>query len=437
MAPSFFTKSELAVVPTAAYRTPRCGTCGLYKGCKSPKMPVYGDGRRGILVVGEAPGQEEDERGVPFVGKTGQYLQRVLRDCDVNLFTDCWVTNAARCRPFRNELPDKSIDFCRPYVTRDIERLKPKVILLLGKAAVRSVLGALGRSDEDTKAVGKWVGWRIPDQKWNAWLCPTYHPSHVLRSLEEKSGPGRVVAAEFARHVKAAVAKTARPWKEVPDWKSEVRVIYDPEEAADAVDGFRRSGRAVSWDIESNCLKPDSVEAEIVSCAISDGEHTVSFPWHGRAVQATKTLLVDPNVPKVGFNIKFESRWVWAKLGVWVKGWVHDGMLAAHCLDTRPGITGLKMQSFVRLGQPDYSSHIEPYLRGEGGNGRNKIRECDLTALLTYGGLDAKLEMLVAYDQLREMGVRRAGTMEVRPGVCRLLPGAHRRENCDLESRRG
>jgi uracil-DNA glycosylase family 4 len=85
------------LIPQTQYREPQCGSCGLYKTCKSPKMPVGGRGRKKILVVGESPGAEEDNRNTQFVGPTGQYLRSSLSDVGIDLELDCWKYNAAQC----------------------------------------------------------------------------------------------------------------------------------------------------------------------------------------------------------------------------------------------------------------------------------------------------------------------------------------------------
>ena len=110
--------------------------------------------------------------------------------------------------------------------------------------------------------------------------------------------------------------------------------------------------------------------------------------------------------PKIGANDKFEERWCLKHLGISVKNWVWDTVLAAHCLDNRPGITSVKFQAFVRLGVEDYDSSVKPFLEGAGGNGRNRIREVDVGKFLLYCGLDSLLEYKVAKIQAREMGVR-------------------------------
>jgi len=73
-------------------------------------------------------------------------------------------------------------------------------------------------------------------------------------------------------------------------------------------------------------------------------------------------------------------------------------------LDNRPGITGLKFQSFMRLGIEPYNDHIEPLLKGRGGNGRNRVMQCDQTELMRYCGIDALLTWIISRDQRKEMG---------------------------------
>jgi uracil-DNA glycosylase len=397
-----FLTLETAVSKAPPPRLPACGKCGLFRGCKSPKMPVVGGGRKRILVVGEAPGADEDDRNRPFVGITGQDLRRELSRNGVDLDRDCWTVNAARCRPKDNKLPDAAVDHCRPLVLRDVERLRPEVIILLGGSAVDSVIGHLWR--ESPGPVSRWVGWQIPCRRWNAWVCPTYHPSYVKRSEDARNPVPRLF---YERHLKAACRLKGRPWPDgVPE--DAVTVEMDPDSAAAAVDEFNVCGGEVAFDYETSMLKPDHPDAQIVCCSISDGADTIAYPWHGKAIEATKKVLINPDVKKIGYNCKFESRWTEARLGCKVRGWVHDGMIAAHALDSRSGITSLKFQAFVRLGVEDWSETVKPYLRAVGGNTPNRVwdfvRTYGMHALLTYCGLDSLYEFEVCEEQMREMG---------------------------------
>ncbi len=392
--PGFFSSDEL--IPTSRSYVPRCGACGLRRGCLNPVMPVHGKGKRGILVVAEAPGRQEDEEGIPLVGKSGQLLRKTLKRLGVDLDRDCWKTNACICRPSDNKTPtNNQIDSCRPNLLKVIEDLQPQTIILLGGSAVESLVGHLWR--EKPGAIGRWVGWLIPSQAINAWVCPTYHPAYLVRSEDP------VLDSCFEAHLESAVEKTDRPYPEgVSDYLDQIQLILEPERAARMIRGLMEREGPIAFDYETNMLKPDHPDAEIVSCAICwRGKKTMAFPWHGAAVIAMGELL-SSSVRKIGANIKFEERWTQMVFGHGVRNWVHDTMLMSHVLSHRPGITSVKFQAFVLLGHPDYAAAVSPYLRSDGSNSLNRIRELDLTTLLKYNALDAILEYKIAEAQCQK-----------------------------------
>lgn len=396
----FFSPATTSKKPTQSL-IPKCGACGLFKTCISPKMPVTGDGERRVLVVAEAPGQKEDERNKQLIGDAGQLLRKALDKLGVSLDVDCWKTNAIICRPPKNREPTHNeIDHCRPNLNKAILELQPDVIIPLGTVAIRSLIGPLWR--EDPGGINRWAGWRIPSQVHNAWIAPTFHPSHVLRSKDDQEGAA--VRIWFERHLRAAVALEGKPYTgAIPDYRREVEIELDPDRAAKRITTWIRAGGPAAFDYETNRLKPDHPNSEIVSCAICwRGRETIAYPWVGAAIEATKQFLVS-DMPKIGYNAKFETRWSRAIAKVDVNNWVWDGMLNAHILDNRKAVSGLKFQSFVRLGCPDWSDAVRPYLEDEDETGRNRIKEVPLRTLLTYNGLDAMIEFEVARLQRREL----------------------------------
>lgn len=347
------------------------------------------------MVVGEAPGETEDKDGIPFVGESGVLLAKKLRAAGINLRRDCWITNAARCRPPKNRIEDKHIEACRPNVLREIREKKPDVILLCGASAVKSVIGSVWK--EAVGPLERWVGWRIPCQSLNAWLCPTYHPAYLLRSKDP------ALELHFGRHLKAVSELEGKPWETVPDWAQHIAVEYDPVYAANWLRLIGRKGGTVAFDYETNCLKPDSEHAGIWSCSVCwRGEKTVAFPWVGEAVVAMGELLADPSVKKIAHNMKFEERWTRKQFGHGVKGWEWDTMLAAHLLDNRRQICSLKFQSFVRMGVSSYDDSVAPYLKAENSRASNRIREANLRDVLLYNGMDALLTYDLAMKQKGE-----------------------------------
>lgn len=364
-------------------------------------MRPYGQGKRKILVAGEAPGKNEDMEGRPFIGPAGQRLREILLKVGVDLDRDCWTTNSLICYPGNRNPTSDEISFCRPNVINTIEELKPEVMILTGSVPVQSVLGWLWKPDPGS--IGMWAGWKIPHRKLNCWICPTYHPSHLLRSENP------VLDLLFEKHIKTAISLNGRPWPndKVP-YEERIQVLYDAEEAAYTIRSVllqpdRKNPRPVAFDYETNCLKPDSTEARIVSCSVSDGITTIAYPWHGEVVAATIELLRSP-VPKIIANARFELRWTKAKLGFWPRNVIWDTVIAAHILDNRPGTAGTKFQAFVRLGQPDYGSEMEQFFKSDGGgNSLNRIRDCDLGKLLRYNALDSFLEWYIAKQQMEEI----------------------------------
>lgn len=401
----FFTDAELKT-PTRTEAVPRCTACGLYKRCKSPKMPVYGQGRKGILIIGEAPGAQEDERNQPFCGPVGTLLQHTLRDLGTDLYRDCWTTNTLRCRPPGNATPtDRQIDWCRPYLIEAVREHKPSVVLLLGSIPVKSLIGWLWK--EDPGGVSRWAGYCIPNRRLNAWIAPAWHPSFVSRqtgnpdSLKDNGLSLRV----WRRHLKAALKHTDHPWTgDEPNPSTLVTPIYDAGEAATRIRQYTDSGKLLAFDLETNGIKPDAGCMNIHTCAVSDGETAIAYPWQGEAVDATLEFMRSGS-PKVGHNAKFDTRWIRKHLGVWVKNLVWDSMLAAHVLDNRQGTKSLKFQSFALLGEDSYDDRVKPYLKSDGGNTPNRIAEAPLRDVLLYNGLDTLFTVRIARMQAEKLGV--------------------------------
>ncbi len=379
---------------------PQCGACGLHKTCKSPKMHVDGKGKAKILILGEAPGREEDVQGRPFVGVSGDYLKQVTRKLGLDLREDCWLFNALSCRPENNKIKNKkSIEFCRPFVIKAIQELQPELIIPLGKVAVSSLSGWIWK--EDPGPISRWVGWQIPCQQLNAWICPNYHPAHVLRA-DEKTGEKLLLEKFFYHYFRKALDCPGRPWKSLPNYESKIQRIYDAESAQKEVQSFFTSS-PVAFDFETDRLKPDHPDAKILCCSLSDGKRTISFPWYGKVVEAMKSWLTSPT-PKVGANSKFESRWCLAKLGAEPKNWVWDTVVNAHILDGRRGITGVKFQSFALLGADSYEEGLKAYMQAETSNTENTLRHVNLDKLLLYCGKDALFELQIAKIQARQLG---------------------------------
>lgn len=398
MSDGFFKLSEIQS-ERPDFTIPRCGLCGLYRQCRSPKMEPYGRGAKEILIVGEAPGRQEDEQGRPFIGKSGKLLRETLSNFGISMDRDTIVTNSLICRPavvngrIQNPEP-KQIRWCRPNLVKTLATVQPKIVITLGVAALRAVVSEFWKGD-----IGKmerWVGWRIPTSKF--WLCPTYHPSYVLR--QEKN---RILSQVWADHIRRAVS-IKKDVPEIPDYESQVEVLTDEDEIVTAIDWFIAAGGWQAFDYEANCLKPEYPKAKLVSCSISNGERTIAYPWWGRAIAATKRYVQSKRVRKVAANIKNEDRWTRRKLKCSIVNPDHCTIIAAHVIDYRPHITSLKFQAFINLGVSTYNRNVEPYLKARKGSHYNRIHEVALPTLLTYNGLDSLFEYHLAMRQRKILG---------------------------------
>ena len=401
MTKGFFSTSKIQNRQKTGYLA-HCGSCGLYKHCKSPKMPPTGKGRKKILWVAEAPGREEDRDNTQLIGKAGKLLRRFVRPMDINLDIDCTKTNAIICRPRDNKKPeDYMIKACRPNLMKTIKECEPNVIFLLGEVACKSLLSEIWK--DDIGRISRWGGFCIPCREPNAWVVPTYHPSYISRMDND-----RMLSRIFKKHLRLGIGKAeSKPWEEVPDYKKQTEIITRPSRAAKIIREMVKKGGTVAFDYEANCLKPDGEGTELVSCSICwRGRRTISYPWQGEAIEATDEMTKSP-MPKIASNLRIEDRWTRAKLGHKVRNWYWDTMVAAHVLDNRPEITSIKFQAFVLLGQENYDAHIKPFLKQKKGSRFNRIHELDLNDLLSYGGLDSYLEYWVAMKQIRLMEKRK------------------------------
>ena len=167
-----------------------CTRCPL-SGGRTHVVFGVGSPRADLMFIGEGPGQQEDLKGEPFVGRSGQLLDRLMIE-EIGIGRDqCYIANVVKCRPpgNRDPLPEE-ISACRPYLEQQIELIDPKVIITLGNFASKLILDT---ADGITKLRGKVYDWR------GRKVVPTFHPSAALRS----GGSGSTTAQMRADFVRA------------------------------------------------------------------------------------------------------------------------------------------------------------------------------------------------------------------------------------------
>jgi DNA polymerase len=151
-----------------------------------------------LLIIGEAPGPEENIKGKPFVGRAGQMLDKVLQSADFDPEKDVYITNSVFRMPpgtdgkaFRKPT-DQEIDYYRPFVFEIMRLIDPRVILLTGNVACQSVLRKTGI----TSLRGKWT------EMGESWVMPIFHPSYLLRNPVRSPGSPKALMWEDIREVR-------------------------------------------------------------------------------------------------------------------------------------------------------------------------------------------------------------------------------------------
>lgn len=154
-----------------------CKRCKLYKGRTNIVFGV-GSPKADIVFVGEGPGRDEDLQGEPFVGRAGQLLTRIVEAMGLKR-QDVYICNVVKCRPPENRDPEPDeISACRPFLEKQLDVIKPKVIVALGNIAIQTLLNTPARI---TELRGRFYWYREGIK-----VMPTYHPSYLLRNEGKK-----------------------------------------------------------------------------------------------------------------------------------------------------------------------------------------------------------------------------------------------------------
>ena len=404
----FFSKDQVQLIGGET-KGMSCATCGLYKTALTPKMEPYGDFRKKIMVIGESPVHDDDEKGKPFHSKGGRLLQRKFKQLGIDLFKDCVCLNAVNCRATDKKGADRAptdteLGCCRSKVLTTIKSYQPEVILLLGGFPTASLVAY--RWKGGSSGITLWRGWAIPDRKYNAWVCPVFHPVYVER--QEDNG---VIDLIWERDLKQAFSRIGKPFPYSTNEEDHIIITEDIESVVEEMSG----SPFIAFDIETTGLKPYNKAlhktVSISFCNDVNKAYALPFPTKRRQVNALKKLLEDPKIGKIAANMKYEDTWLNIMHGIHVRPWKFDTMQAAHILDNRPGITGLKFQSYVQFGVLGYDDDAAPYLKSADSYGVNRIMELVETKegfrrLLLYNGIDSLATFRLALRQMKEMGLK-------------------------------
>jgi uracil-DNA glycosylase family 4 len=327
-------------------RNPNCELCPLHEEAEHVCLLGAGTRKAKIFIVGEAPGAREDEEHEAFVGPAGQLLDQTLHAAGLSR-RDCYITNAAKCRPPDNRTPTRGeAKACSStYLARELQKVRAPHILLLGNTALQAVVGRSGI----TKYRGK--TWEVGEGRI---ALATFHPAAVLRN------------PRYGNELRADVSRLGRMVRGESDGiKTKTKLISTKGQLRALRDKLLTTP-INSFDIETNGLQEWVPGAAIVSISFSfkPGQAYVVPLWHKQSpwrkpwqkvLLYLKKGLERLDCKYIAHNGKFDCRWL-AWFGVFVL-LTFDTMLAAHMLDeNRP--KALETLSQVLLGADSWKIDI-------------------------------------------------------------------------------
>ncbi len=334
----------MGVIPTGLDAYPEGANCEKCTLNKCPYVPSYGPDTVRVVLVGECPGDSELRQGRPFVGRSGQLLDRIFDELEYDREA-CFIANACCCRPLPHRAPNiKEIRACRSRLVREVKERSPQVVILLGNAALKA-LGSGQTTISSARGSAQW------SNELDAWVVPTYHPAAVLRS--PSLYPDMLKDMRKALSLLHSTPATPRATDDIN------YVLLDTREDIDELVNRLRTVPAIALDTET----------------ASDGRLIcIGMSWkEGTAVVVTEQALADPYtieslkrvLPKkhiIGHNLKFDNQVLW-RSGITGTTTGEDTMLMHYTQDERRGIHGLKQLAREYLNAPDYDRELKPYLK--------------------------------------------------------------------------
>lgn len=403
-----------------------CKVCPLngQEGLHHPSMTAYGSRLADVYMLGEAPGEQEDRKGRPFVGKAGSTLRfRLpgLTEVDGESVFKCsggtelnlrW-NNTVRTRPPKNREPTNvELECCRPSVIRDVEEAAPKVIFGFGNIPLQWALGFQG--------ITGWRGRRFPIKvgKHTCWFFPMLHPSFVMRKRRfeprNRDEYGSEDEFAFAKDLERAFAAMETLPEPVVHTKDDVLAdtdcyVGDEPGAVNKVLQFIENCyqyKDVGFDWETNALRPYHEKSRILSWALSNVDHTIAVAmdhkeskWsdedYDLIFHALKKFLYSNKVRKIAHNLAFELEWACEFFGQPLvhKGRWGDSQAQAYILDERTDRKGLLSLEWCVI------EAFGVNLKAIANVDRNNLASTPIMEVLRYNAPDAKYARLIHHRQ--------------------------------------
>ena len=376
-----------------------------------------------VYFVGEAPGAQEVEQGIPFVGKSGQLLRRLIPPTHVERVR---FGNVVMCRPSdKNDTPDSFTQHrCFNFLKEDIAKTQPRIVIALGAVATNNFVGMGG-------STGRWRGHVFPYDCLGhpVWVFPTYHPAFILRQERRTWGlpsskEGQAFAWDLQRAFKALEYFPA-PEITTPNRDGIVRAANcnaNQWAKVMTVMDWLEKKTSLACDLETVGLRPYEEKAQLLSIAIGTGDVVLAMdlrPWEHRErydklFARIQKLLLNNDIVKVFHNAIFDLEWLGA---VWGKKFIRGvraecTMAQAYVLNSGQGALDLDslVRTYLGTGIKYLSDAIDV----------TALAVAPVNAVLDYNGLDVKYTHRVYKAQCHRIKVE--GRMKLFERQMRRIP---------------
>jgi len=323
----------------------RCIHCEYHRKALSVCCESVGPANADIMIVGEAPGEQEDRKGKPFVGDSGRKLQYIFERIGMKR-KEVFLTNIARCRPSKNDKPKKKqIMACAPHLLYEILKVQPKAIVTMGATALETVTGQpntkhnglSSRRGFPKRQTFKWESPAGKVYRHECWVIPTYHPSAALRE-------GGWIYDDLIAHDLSLAMDYAAGKQTLQMPKTRVVVAKELSFTLKLIEKMKEVGRFVV-DAETTGLDPNKDEVLCLGFCWRAGEAWIipflgqnKVPiWDEQDLKVLVAALVDLflSAEIIGQGIKFDLKFICRLLGIELAQLrvVFDTMVAHHCID--------------------------------------------------------------------------------------------------------
>jgi uracil-DNA glycosylase family 4 len=349
----FFDPNEVCqrkIMNVVSLEDDTCKLCGLHKTCKSPKMKPFGKNKKRIMIIGESPGDKEDIKGIPFVGKSGILLKNALEKLDIDIDIDCSRTNVLQCRPEDNKFDELKVEFCYYRLEMQVDEFKPTLILCFGQKAARRIIETDIVPGLNSEAFTLIQGDVYFIRKYNCWVSVNYHPAYILRNpdLEDVWTDG----------IDKALNYLGIPFPKSLLTTGKNILLENKKDILDIFEKLKQSNKPISFDYETKGLNPfrEGFKLLMISTSIDlEIGYVIDFIKNPEALDSVVNFL-QSNSPKNCH--KFDATISHALFGEAINNWTYDIMLSQHVLDERPNKKSLAFMAFDETGE-EYKETVD------------------------------------------------------------------------------